>query len=76
MANFKWTGRSTVTRSKDGSAGISLEPDHIYDVAAFGEAVVEEWIRTGHAEPIEVKANDTALAVKSHVVKVKSPKVG
>jgi hypothetical protein len=53
-----------------------LETGHIYDVAAFSAAIVGEWILTGHAEAVTVKANDTALDVKSPVVKIKPPKFG
>jgi len=73
---FKWLGRSTVTRSKAGSGGAVLDTGHIYDVADFSEAVVAEWIATGNAESIEVKAKNTVLDVKSVTVKSKAPKIG
>ena len=76
MAHFRWLGRSTVTRTKEGSGGTPLEPNHIYKTADFAEAVVGEWIATGNAERVEVKANDTALDVKSVTVKTKVPKIG
>lgn len=72
-SRFKWLGRSTVTRSKNGSAGTPLELDHIYQTADFTEAVVDEWIATGHAEPVEAKAKNTVLAVKSQTIKAKAP---
>lgn len=73
---FKWLGRSTVTRSKEGSGGIALEPGHIYNVADFSEAVVDEWIVTGNAEAVTTEAKDTVLDVKSQTVKIKAPKLG
>lgn len=73
---FRWIGRSTVTRSKVGSAGVPLEHDHIYDMAAFAESVVAEWIATGNAEAVAVKPQDTTLCVKSVTVKTKAPKLG
>jgi len=73
---FKWLGRPTMTRSKEGSGGKALDPDHIYSVADFSAAVVDEWIATGHAEPVNGEAKDTVLAVHSPTVKIKVPKVG
>jgi hypothetical protein len=73
---FKWLGRSTVTRSKEGSGGIALEPGHIYGVADFSADVVGEWIVTGNAEAVTTEAKDTVLDVKSQTVKIKVPKIG
>ena len=73
---FKWLGRETMTRSKEGSGGAVLATDHIYNVADFSAAVVEEWIATGNAEPVNGEAKDTVLAVHSPTVKIKAPKIG
>ena len=73
---FKWLGRATVTRSKEGSGGKALDTDHIYNVADFSEAVVAEWIATGNAESIEVEAKNTVLEVHSPTLKIKVPKIG
>jgi hypothetical protein len=73
---FKWLGRSTVTRSKAGSAGTALEPDHIYNVADFSAAVVDQWIITGHAESVNGTPEHTTLEVQSPVVKSKAPNIG
>ena len=76
MTHFRWLGRETVTRSKDGSGGVPLAPGHIYKTADFAPAVVGEWIATGNAESVKVQANDTALDVKSVTVKPKAPRIG
>jgi hypothetical protein len=76
MTRFRWLGRSTVTRSKDGSSGTVLDTGHIYNVADFSAAVVDEWILTGNAEAVTTEAHDTALEVHSPVVKIKTPKIG
>jgi len=73
---FRWLGRATVTRSKEGSGGKALDTDHIYNVADFSAAVVDEWIATGNAEPVNGEAKDTVLAVHSPTVKIKAPKIG
>jgi len=73
---FKWLGRATVTRSKEGSGGKALDTDHIYNVADFSAAVVDEWIATGHAESVNGEATNTVLDVKSPTVNIKVPKVG
>ena len=73
---FRWLGRATVTRSKEGSGGKALDTDHIYSVADFEEGVVAEWIATGHAESVNDEATNTVLAVHSPTVKIKAPKVG
>jgi protein-disulfide isomerase len=77
MEHFKWLGPATVTRSKEGSAGISLEHEHIYKAADFQPSVVAEWIATGFAEAVEVNVNNTTtLKVKNVVVKSNAPKIG
>jgi hypothetical protein len=73
---FRWTGRSTMTRSKNGSSGQTLEPEHYYSVADFSAAVVAEWIATGNAEAVTTEATNTVLVVQSAEVKLKSPKIG
>ena len=73
---FKWLGRSTVTRSKDGSAGFPLETGHIYDCSRFDALVIDEWVITGNAEFVKVEAKDTVLDVQSPTVKTKVPKLG
>jgi hypothetical protein len=73
---FRWTANATVTRSKSGSSGTVLDTGHIYSVADFSAAVVDEWIATGHAEAVTTEAHDTVLDVKSPTVKIKVPKIG
>lgn len=73
---FKWLGPSTFTRSREGTGGVQLEPEHIYQVADFGADVVAEWVRTGHAEAVEGSPKDTVLDVKSATVSIKAPKIG
>jgi hypothetical protein len=41
---FEWTGDDSFT-----GPGLKLEKGKTYDVEAFGEAIVAEWARTGHA---------------------------
>ena len=77
MKHFKWTGPSTVTRSKEGQPGLALEPEHIYEASLFAENVVAEWVATGFAAPVEVNTdNVTTLKVKNVVVKSSAPKIG
>jgi hypothetical protein len=41
---FEWTGAATYT-----GAGLKLEKGKSYEVDVFGESIVDEWARTGHA---------------------------
>ena len=75
-AKFRWLGRSTVTRSKDGSVGTALEQGHIYDTAQFDPLILEEWVITRNAEFVVSEAKNTVLAVHSPTVKAKAPKLG
>ena len=77
MNKFKWLSLSTMTRSSAGLGGRTLEPNHIYDVADFSLAVVEEWVITGNAEYVSTStATNAVLDVKSSIVKIKVPKLG
>ena len=47
---FKWTADATLTRNRAGVKGRRLERDATYNYSDFDAAVVDEWIRSGHAE--------------------------
>lgn len=77
MTDFKWLGPRTVTRYRGkGSPGAEIETGHHYKVDDFGADVVAEWVRSGHAEYVDIsKAKATTLDVQSVVVKNNVPKI-
>lgn len=80
-AKFTWLGEATVTRSREGSGGVTLEKGKTYDLTGFDGAVVQEWVMTGHAAwvvdgPIAPASKDTTLEVHNATIKVKTPKIG
>lgn len=58
--NFIWIGEQTCTRSRAGRGAAVLEKGKAYPAAEFDLAVIEEWIRTGHAKWAAKEKNPAA----------------